>query len=419
MRVFIGLQEIANVVHNYASGFRSLGVETSTVVRDRAWQYPDSTYDVVLAEHLGPIPSAGGLTNRTRRLLWRLRFYLLFVKSAVTCDVFIFIFGSAFRSDRIDYWLLKKLGKRIVSVFLGSDTRYWFAYAQEAELLGTDADIRDYIKDGLKDQAHDFLAVKLETVQRAEAYSDLIVALPDAAQLQTRPYMRLNIPIDLSALVCEIPDREVPVVVHAPSKRSTKGTNQVLAAVEQLRSEGVNFEFRLIENAPNRQVREFLRQSDIVIDQVFSETVATLALEGLATGNVVLARYLPERVGIGCDCPVVNINAATLADKLREVIVNRPLRRQLAQTGRSYVEAHHSHVLVASQILKWLDPATRGAFQFNPTFFRDHFVMSGALAREEAQMLGNAPRYLGRADIRGLRFTEDQAAADAHPTETA
>ena len=406
MRVFIGLTEVANCVHQYGKAFRALGVKTLTVVEERAWAYPDSEYDIVLHEKLGDPPTRSGILN-LRWHLWRLRYYLILVRAALTCDVFIFTFGSSFRSDRRDYWLLKKLGKQIVSVFLGSDTRYWFAYTQETEFLGIDSDIRPYLDEVLKNQPHDYLAVKLETVRKAEAHADLILALPDAAQLQSRPYMRLNIPIDLSEIQCNIPDRERPLVIHAPSMRSIKGTDRVLAAVEQLRAQGVAFDFRLVERTSNTKLREQLQESDIVVDQLYSETVATLALEGLAAGNVVLARYLPERVLIAKDCPVVNVNAETLSSRLREVIENRELRLQLARAGRPYVEIYHSHISVSKQILEWLDPTRRGAFHFHPTFFRDHFAMSPALARREAELLKGEPPHVWASDLAGVRFREE------------
>jgi glycosyltransferase involved in cell wall biosynthesis len=421
MRIFIGLSEIANCVNTYGKAFRELGFRTLTVVGHRAWAYPDSTYDVVLSEDLGTPPERSGrfdVLAMLRRQLWRLRFYLLFAWAVLTCDVFIFVFGSSFRADRRDYWLLKKLRKRIVSVFLGSDTRYWYAYVQEAELIGTDSDIRPYLDEGVKGRAHDYLAVKLATVRDAERYSDLILAMPDAAQLQTRPYMRVNIPIDLSRIECFVPDRAVPIVVHAPSVRSIKGTEHVLAAVEQLRREGIAFDFRLIEGLPNTELCQLLRDADIVVDQLYGETVATLALEGLAAGNVVLARYLPDRVRIGADCPVVNINVVTLQDRLREVIVDRELRRRLATAGRRYVELYHSHLVVARQILDWLDPKRRGEFHFHPTFFRDHFTMSPALAQREAELLRSEPLYVRVAslpNLPGVRFREPGVDRESEP----
>jgi glycosyltransferase involved in cell wall biosynthesis len=410
MRIFIGVVEIANVAHNYAKGFRTHGVDTFTVVDQRTWAYGDSTYDVVIADHLGPTPTGPGILTWLRRLGWRLRYYGPFLRAAATCDVFIFLFGSGFRADRLDYWLLRKLGKRIVSVFLGDDTRYWYAYTQEAELNGTASEIRPYLDEVLHERAEDYLAVKLATVRDAEHYSDLILSLPEMGQLQTRPYMRVNIPIDLSTLRFHIPERDVPLVVHAPSVRGIKGTDYVLAAVERLRSEGVRFDFRLVERTPNALVRELLSDSDILVDQLYSETIATLALEGLATGNAVLARYLPERSRIGPDCPVVNVTIDTLTARLRELILDPELRRRLAHAGRRYVEQHHAKERVTEEILRWLRPGGVESFHFEPTFFRDHFVMCPEVAAREAERLRSEPPHVRAAALDGVRFQAPRAA---------
>lgn len=413
MRVFVGLSEVANCVHNYAAGFREIGVQTFTVVSTRAWAYPDSTYDVVLDEDLGPSSNIGFV----RRQLWRLRYYATVAKALLTCDVFIFTFGTAFRANRRDLKLLKLLGKRVICVFLGDDTRYWYAYTQETELLGIDSDIRPYLDEVLKNRAHDYLASKLFVVQQAEMHADVVLNTPDCAQLLSKPYMRTNLPLNLSRIICNVPNREIPLVLHAPSVRDIKGTKFVLAAVERLRAEGIQFEFRLIERMANAELLGLLEQADIVIDQLYSETVATLALESMAAGCAVLARYLPERLRIDTACPVVNTNFETVTDRLREVIVDRNLRQRLAHAGRPYVERYHSRAVVAKQILQWLDPARRGDFDFTPTFFSQHFVMSPTLANAEEVLVQGEPAHvqIGRiTDLiaSGVRFAESPTGDD-------
>lgn len=404
MRIFVGLSEVANVVFNYAKGFQATGANTLTVVGTKAWAYRDSTYDVVLDEDLGRVSANGGLREWLRRQWWRLRYYAIFLRAVATCDTFVFVFGSAFRAHRGDYALLKRLGKRIVCVFLGDDTRYWYAYTQEAELLGTADEIRPYLDEALRDRTGDYLAVKLATVRDAEAHADLILSLPEMAQLQTRPYMRVNIPIDLSVLDFRVHDRTRPLVVHAPSVRAIKGTDHVLAAVECLRAEGVAFDFDLIERLPNLTVRTVLADADILVDQLYSETIATLALEGLATGNVVLARYLPERSQVPRDCPVVNVNRLTLVERLREVIVNLELRARLARAGRVYVEKHHAKERVAREILDFLRSGHPSRFDFHPSFFREHFAMSPDLAVREADLLRTAPPHVKAVPLDDVRF---------------
>jgi hypothetical protein len=268
-------------------------------------------------------------------------------------------------------------------------------------LLGLEHELGPFIEYRRSDRA-DFFASKIKVVRTAERFADLILSHPTMGQLQTRPYMRTSIPIDLSQYRFHVPDRKVPLVLHAPSDRDAKGTSYVLAAVDQLKREGVKFEFRLIERMPNDQLRVLLAESDIVIDQLFSYSIATLALESLATGNVVLSRYSPAFAHIPVECPVVNVNMHTLTDQLRRVILDRHMRRQLAYVGREYVEKYHSHVRVMQQILGWLKPRGIAVYDFVPRFFRDNFVMPASLLKEEKRLKKRRGRHRLPSRIRHL-----------------
>lgn len=52
MRIFIGLVEVCDMVFTYAKGFRSLGHETFTVVKEKEVFNTGSEYDAVLFEQL-------------------------------------------------------------------------------------------------------------------------------------------------------------------------------------------------------------------------------------------------------------------------------------------------------------------------------------------------------------------------------
>jgi hypothetical protein len=365
---------------------RDLGIETYTVVRHPEFFHPDLRYDVNIKGRSRDIYHGGTPTRLGARLQKRWVYLETFLRALRTCDVFVFMSSTSFIDHYLDYALLKLLDKRIVTAFLGTDIRHWFAYTQEARLLGTDHDIEPYLDEVLKDRPHDFLEVKLSRVRAAERYADLILSLPDMGQLQTRPYMRVNLPMVLSDYRFSVPNREVPLILHAPSHRGIKGTEHVLAAIDRLRGEGVRFDFRLLEDLPNTRVLEMLTDSDIVVDAVNGETIATLALEGMATGNVVLTRYLRERNRIGRECPAVYVNVHTLANELRRVIEDRDLRCRVANAGPSYVRKYHDHVRVAQQILDWLKPGGIKEYDFVPTFYRDHFRMPSELLKREREM---------------------------------
>lgn len=389
MRIFIGLHEIGNIASTYAKGFRELGHETHSVVVRKNRYYPDSGYDLIVEETIGEQQSTPTHFTAIMRILqgYKIRIAEL-IRSLKTCDVFIFLFASSFLPGFIDYPILKLMKKRIVSVFCGSDIRYWYAYNQEFYSLGLGEGFRSRHENAKIDTTgKDNYFRKLKRVRVAERYSDLILSQPIMAQLQTRPYMRLNIPIDLSQYRFKIPARARPVILHVPTRREIKGTKFILEAVEKLRSEGISFDFRLLENLSNTEIRKELTDADLVVDQLLGQTVATLALEGMASGNVVFARYLPERLRILVECPVVNATEHTLVEHLRRMVLDVDLRTKTAIAGRAYVEKYHSHLGVVQEILEWLNSGGIDAYDFVPTFFQNELKMPKDLLRKERYII--------------------------------
>jgi len=403
VKIFIGFTEIANVVNNYSKGFRALGHDVSTVLGEKNVYYPDNQYNFILDEWLHNAQcDANGLGRLPGFVLWRREMASQFLRALHSYDLFIFTFGTSFFPGFIDYPILRLCKKKIVCAFFGDDIRYWYAYRERMRMIDqpeyTEAEHADYYG-----SRKNFFDRQLAKVKIAERYSNLILSQPSMDQLQTRPYMRLNIPLDLSLFRFAVPNREVPVVLHAPTDTGIKGTKYIRAAVDELKREGVHFEFRLIENVSNSQLREMLTNADIVIDQVMSTTVATFAVESMATGNAVLAKYHPEISRVPGICPVINVTHLNIAERLREVIVNRELRRVLAYAGRTYVEKYHDHVHVAGQILDWLKPGGIQQYDFTPTFFKRQFVMPPELLLEERGKIRQEKRLNRERRRRKLR----------------
>ncbi|MBE2182226.1 MAG: hypothetical protein IAE89_02260 [Anaerolineae bacterium] len=331
--------------------------------------YPDYHYDKVLLKG-DPSTLRHDIVSRILRALW-LRFLklLIFPRALLTCDIFIFVSGTHLLPFRLDYLLLRLCRKQIVSIFVGSDIRCAEAFEQEMRELGVLEEIQPFIN-FVYSLENSHYPAKRRIVQAAERYSTLILSQPGYGQVHQRPYMRFTVPLDTAQFKFHIPDRVVPLVVHIPSRPEVKGTDKVLEAVEQLRAEGLAFEFRLIQNTPNAQVRELLSESDIVIDELYSETVAVLSTEAMATGNAVLVRYMADYANVPEGCPAVNVTKDTLAEKLRELIENRALRRSLALAGRPYVEANNDHLKITQQILDWLAEEKISDYDFMPTFYQ-------------------------------------------------
>jgi len=429
-RIFIGLKDIANQVTTYAKGFQSLGYRTYTIVWSRNYFYPDAQYDVVIDDVVGPplqfVDPCLGISKKALYWIKRQMFiFRKFLSCMITCQIFIFFWGTSFLPRYWDYPILKLFGKKIVCVFCGTDIRYWHAYEQEARSLGLEKEVESFLTflkraaytqstflfppirlrpyiDFTSDCPDDFFSLKARTVRMAERYANLILSKPNMGQLQVRPYMKKPDPLDLSEYRFNVPERQVPVVLHCPSNPEVKGANRIISAVDQLKRGGIRFEFKMVTNVPHSRVRDLLTESDIVVDQLYLGSHSALVAESLATGNVVLSRNSAEQEHTPSDCPVVDITESTVTDRLREAILDRPLRRRLAYAGRRYAEQHHDHLQACKQIITWLIQGVKN-YDFTPTFYREKFTMPPDLLEEEARRIHKIEMQLNRAFLSALK----------------
>lgn len=221
--------------------------------------YPDAQYSLVIDKR-----EIWAARNSAPTNYLSMAAQLVRLVAAWKCDLFIF-YAPAVLPNHLYYPILKAAGKKIVTVFWGSDVRYWYTFAEEMRKLGAYHEMAPFF-DYARTRSGGSYWDKLRTVKTAERYSDLILAQPDSGQLLTRPYMRTHVPLDLSEYRFNVPGRTEPLIVHAPSVPEAKGTDVILRVIQELRAEGIRFEFRRIENMPNSELRRLLAESDIVVD---------------------------------------------------------------------------------------------------------------------------------------------------------
>lgn len=385
MRICIGLTDVVNIAATYAEGFRALGHETFTLVWSRRQFFPDAQYDFVIYQ-----PQREGESKLAANL--RMMGRMLQIPQVLKCDLFV-LFAPAVLPTHLFYPLLKRLDKKIVTCFWGSDVRYWYAFQHEARQRGILPQVAPFV-DYARTRSGGSYFDKTRSIQTAETYSDLILSQPDCAQLQTRPYMRTHVPLDMTLFKEEIPDCEIPLVLHAPSMPSAKGTDHVMAAVAKLHAEGLRFDFQRIENMPNPQLRELLTRADILVDELYALTVGSLSAEAMASGCAVLTRYDAEFSRVPANCPVVNTNKFNLVENLRELILQRDVRRRLAEQGRPYVQAHNDHYKVTREMMAWLNQGPSRTYDFVPTFYKQFTMPPELLEQERAQTWTRRKQFL-------------------------
>jgi hypothetical protein len=181
------------------------------------------------------------------------------------------------------------------------------------------------------------------------------------------PTARLPLPVDTS----DIPwapagqDQSGKIkIMHAPSRGGFKGTAEVLKAIEQLSKLRDDFEFSIVSGLPFSEYISVIRQADIVIDQVWSQSPGMNALwlmsmgKVIFSGNTELARnFFP----FGAKSPIIDAdpNPVELAARLSDALSQRSNFARLAEAGRHYVNENHGHMKVASQYLVHWDRLAR------------------------------------------------------------
>jgi glycosyltransferase involved in cell wall biosynthesis len=281
---------------------RARGVDAQLVVFNRYRLHSEA--DVDLNRH-------GGFV-RQQLTQWK-----AFSKLAPRTDIFHFYFGLTLVPKSVQFPLLWAMRKRSVMHFLGSD-------------------IRGRPPDDLK------------WARRAGA---VVVGSYDAVRWVPEAHV---IPpgIDVSKIDPSPPvAREHPVVLHAPSSRSRKGTDEVVAAAEQL---GLNLE--LVEGVDHLTAFERYRAADLVVDQLNAGWYGMFAIEAMALGKPVVA-FLHEEAtrrteeAFGIEVPIVHATKETLPDVMQRLVSDPDELRRIGAASRAYVERVHDLSVVGDRLV--------------------------------------------------------------------
>jgi len=374
-KIFIGIHEICDTTLQFAKGFRELGYEVSNVVVDTGqnFKYPYTrggpTHDRYIPHHGSSFDTRDGHIDIDYLNVARYGIGVLieFLRHLFTHDVFIFNFSESFFGalahverlrwlSTIDLRILRLFDKKIVFIVNGSDLR------SDKLLLNAmranDHVSRDHVKalemylentGGKVDE--NLNAFRRNVVQK---YGDCVLAGGGGAVglVEFEPFRP---PVDPSELEYEISNATKPLVVHAPSDAQIKGTKFVIKSIEELRNEGLNFEFSLIQDRPAAEVREILSKSDIAVDQVIYPGHGLFAVEAMATGNAVLSGMIPGQFGFPENNPILSSTPANLTENLRILIEDKKLRRELQQRGLQYAKREHNYIVQCKLIQNKLE----------------------------------------------------------------
>jgi glycosyltransferase involved in cell wall biosynthesis len=294
----------AGVPWQNVQALRRRGFDARLVVFERYRLHPEA--DVSLDR-------TGGFARR-QLTQWRALARLL-----PETDVFHFYFGLTLVPKSLQFRILRAVGKRSVMHFLGSDIRG----KPPAELAWAG-----------------------RAGARIVGSYDAIRWVPDAEVVPPGIDLR-----DYTPTPTLPSDRNRPVVVHAPSSRRRKGTEQIVAACQQL-----PVALEIVEGLHHDEARRRYEGADIVVDQLNAGWFGLFAIEAMALGKPVVAFLHEDAVArteraFGLGVPVVSATADTLVDRLRPLVESPEERRRLGAESRAYVERVHDVERVADRLL--------------------------------------------------------------------
>lgn len=209
--------------------------------------------------------------------------------------------------------------------------------------------------------------IALMTRHAAQVYAvnpDLMNVLPASASFV--PYG--HVPVNEWEPSYTQADRERLVFAHAPSHRGVKGTEAILAALDQLATEGYRFDLDLIEGVAHAAALDRYRDADVVIDQLYAGWYGGVALEAMALGKPVVAylresdlRFLPD--GMADELPILRATPSTITDELRRILeTSRDELVAQARRSRAFAERWHDPRAITARIVDdYTVAAGRGA----------------------------------------------------------
>ncbi|TDD52145.1 glycosyltransferase family 1 protein [Kribbella antibiotica] len=166
----------------------------------------------------------------------------------------------------------------------------------------------------------------------------------------------LPLTVDVDALATDLPvmEREVPVVLHAPSSGALKGSAYVDPVLTDLDARGL-IEYQRVEGVRHAELAELVKNADIVVDQLMLGSYGVLACEAMAAGRVTVG-HIADRVRalLPTELPIAEATPGDLGAVIERLVSEREASRKLADGGAAYVRELHDGRRAVEALLPFL-----------------------------------------------------------------
>ncbi|GAA3105149.1 glycosyltransferase involved in cell wall biosynthesis [Kribbella aluminosa] len=170
----------------------------------------------------------------------------------------------------------------------------------------------------------------------------IFVTTPDLLEfVDNGIWLPLSVDIDTFASTQPVLEREVPVVLHAPSASALKGSVYVDPVLKDLDARGL-IKYQRVQDVPHKELAELVKSADIVVDQMLLGSYGVFACEAMAAGRVTVGHIAdPVRNLLPTDLPIAEATPDDLAEVIERLVAERDTARKLADAGPSFVRDVH------------------------------------------------------------------------------
>lgn len=272
-------------------------------------------------------------------------------------DIFHFNAGSAlFRSPKIklldflDIKLLRLFKKKVVFTFQGSPGRLKSSFYNRLKDV-------DEIYQGVFDKSLDE-KLKQRRINIVNKYSSLIYCTNpdllhnfDINKSSFRPYTKMN----LSPFNQKVFNDKLRIV-HFPTNRKIKGSDFIDRIVSEIIDEGFNIEYLSLSGVENTKIKELIRSSDILIDQMLIGWYGGIAIEAMNFGVPVVSyinghdlKFIPDQMRL--DLPIISADLLNLKSTLINLIVNPNSLYEISNRSYNFLYKWHDSEKIATKIV--------------------------------------------------------------------
>ena len=390
-RVFLGFSEISGIYSRIVRELRDSGYPISFTETarhpfgyHRGTDLSDFRFEHRLNRTNNRITSViPYLVFRLYHLFWAIRNF----------DTFVFIYGRSFLPRNLDLPLLRLLRKRIVSlVGHGSEARPAFIDgAHWSNALKTSDPLQSIHKTFRQQKKH---------MRRIERSSSLVVAHPLASQLFRKPavagtYIGIPAPDNHNIQIPhQNPDISQVRVIHSPSDRRAKGSDIISDLVSRTISDRYNLNYTELHGVSNTEVISNLIESDIAIDQMYSDTgLGGFGAEAASLGVAVLAgsygvAELNESIQQAFLPPALVVHPRDVEVAFKRLVGDRDFREQIANDCRTFINSNWPVEKVSERFLLVVNGSFPPAWYFDP--LKVSYVHGACLEESELISIWNS-----------------------------